>query len=186
MTINFVVPWNIIVIKLTPSSWNKLSNRLNGSLRRLPDFVTDGRSATVQGCYELHDIAQHNETSTIQWHQNLYKKWWTQTSSTVKRAQMDETILLKTSDGSIEASWKLVQRNLTPWVWSITKRKVKNLEPNHEFLHFSKWQWHPQGKTRLYKILQNPTHLRVLLLEGKEKCWRTGQESNKNNSMRNH
>lgn len=27
-----------------------------------------------------------------------------QTSSSVKRAQMDETILLKTSDGSIEAS----------------------------------------------------------------------------------
>lgn len=107
-----------------------------------------------------------------------------QTSSSVKRAQMDETILLKTSDGSIEASWKSAQRNMTPWTWIIQKKEI-TLSLTKNFLRFSKWQWHPQGKTGLYRSLQSPARLRVPLSEGKGKCWRTGQESNNNNSRRN-
>lgn len=101
-------PWDINLSQFSPSLRNKFNNSLNSPFSWLLDLITYSHWATMQCSNQLYMIAKtviNYNLDTIHTHTHTHTESKTLASSFVNRMQREETILLKTSDGSIEVSW---------------------------------------------------------------------------------
>lgn len=102
-------PWDINFSQFPPSLCNKFNNSLNSPFSWLLDLITYSNWATMQCSHHLYTSANTVIKCNIDMIHTHAEESKTLTSSFVNKMQREETILLKTSDGSIEVSCIYIQ-----------------------------------------------------------------------------
>lgn len=116
-------PWDINLGQFTPSLSNELDDSLNSSFSWLLDLITYSSWATIQHSNQLYGSVGNVVNYNLHTHiHKEHKK--TIASSFVNRMQREETILLKTSDGSIEVSCMCIHMKI---VWIFEKQLNESL-----------------------------------------------------------